>query len=436
MTEDDKQDNQYVPYTEPDMPAGEDLDAASKSLSEALRISFMILKVIMIVLVIGFLASGFKTVGSDEQALVLRFGAIRGVGEKRLLGPGAHWIFPYPIDEIVKIPVEATVHLSVNSFWYTERPEDMLAGQERPVRPDTPLDPLKEGYCITRDEKQEEAATDSEGSDYNLVHSKWQLTYQISDPERFFQNVYVRNVGPGDVYFNVIKNSIEPLLKDLFEGAVVAAMVNYTIDEAISSQDRIPGHVRSLLQEKLERIQSGIRVVSVQLTRSEPPRQVKPAFEASTLASQRSEKAITEARTYAETTLNEAAGPIAEELFAALNDEAVDEPTSELLWSQLAGKAQEELGDAREYATKVVENARANVDYLDSLLPEYRERPELVLQRIYLDALEIIHNNAEEEFVVQPTVGTQGTELRVRLSRDPSLKAKETEEQDEAQENQ
>ena len=436
MTERDKEDSQYVPYSEPDVSAGEELDAAGKSLSEALRISFIILKVIMIVLVIGFLASGFKTVGSNEQALVLRFGEIRGVGEKRLLGPGAHWIFPYPIDEIIKIPVETTVHLSINTFWYTERPEDMLSGQERRVRPDTPLDPLKDGYCISRGEKQDETTADSEGSDYNLVHSKWQLTYQINDPERFFRNVYVANVGPGDVYFDVITGSIEPLLIDLFEGAVVTAMVDYTIDEAISSQDRIPGHVRSLLQDKLDRIQSGIKVVSVQLTRSEPPRQVKPAFEASTVASQKSEKAITEARTYAETTLNEAAGPVAEELFAALHDDTVEEQRREFLWSQLAGKAQEKLGDAREYATKVVENARANVDYLESLLPEYRQRPKLVLQRIYLDALETILNNGEEKFIVQTTEGTKGTELRVHLSRDASLKPKKTEEQEEAQENQ
>ena len=435
MTEDDKK-NKYMPYLEPEESVGEELDAAGKSLSEALRISFIILKVIMIVLVIGFLVSGFETVGSNEQALVLRFGEIRGVGEKRLLGPGAHWIFPYPIDEIIKIPVETTVHLSIDSFWYPERPEDLLSGQERPVRPDIPLDPLKDGYCITRGEKQDETTTDSGGSDYNLVHSKWQLTYQINDPERFFRNIYVRTVGPGDVYFNVITQSIEPLLRDLFEGAVVTAMVNYTIDEAISSQDRIPGDVRNLLQEKLDRIQSGIKVVSVQLTRSEPPRQVKPAFEFSTLASQRSEKAITEARTYAETTLNEAAGPVAEELFAALHDKTVDEQRREYLWSQLAGTAQEKLGDAREYATKIVENARANADYLESLLPEYRERPKLVLQRIYLDALENILNNAEEKFVVQTTEGAKGTELRVLLNRDASLKSKKTEEQERARENQ
>ncbi len=436
MTEHDKEDNKYMPYSEPVGSVGEELDAAGKSLSDALRISFAILKVIMIILIIGFLASGFKTVDSNEQALVLRFGAIRGVGEQRLLGPGAHWIFPYPIDEIIKIPVESAVPLSINTFWYPERPEDVLSGRERPVPPGTPLDPLKDGYCITRDEKQDETAVDAEGSDYNLVHTKWQLTYQINDPERFFRNVYVKTVGPGDVYFDVITNSIEPLLKDLFEGAVVTTMVNYTIDEAISSKDRIPGDVKNLMQEKLDRIQSGIQVVSVQLTRSTPPRQVKPAFEASTLASQKRDKAITEARTYAETTLNEAAGPVAEALFAASHDKTMDEAQREFLWSQLAGMAQEKLGDAREYATKVVENARANADYIESLLPEYRERPELVLQRIYLDAIENVLTNAEEKFVVQTTEGAKGTEIRVHLNRDPSLKRQRSGKEEQTQKNQ
>ncbi|MBA7650453.1 hypothetical protein ES703_58259 [subsurface metagenome] len=94
MTEQSYENNKNLQPQSPGKFPGTEFDAAGKSLSEALRISFIILKIIMIVLVIVFLASGFRTVGSDEQALVLRFGKIRGVGENRLLGPGAHWVFP------------------------------------------------------------------------------------------------------------------------------------------------------------------------------------------------------------------------------------------------------------------------------------------------------------------------------------------------------
>ncbi len=425
------EDNKDVRVPDTVKPAVDEFDTAGRSLSEALRMSFIILKVIMIVLVLAFLASGFKTVDSNEQALVLRFGKIRGVGEKRLLGPGLHWILPYPIDEIVKIPIQTQVNLPIDSFWYYMTQQEILSGQMRPVRPGQPLKPLQDGYCLTRGESQNEAIGDFAGSDYNIFHSKWQLTYQIDDPEQFFINTYIGDVKPGDIYFNVITESIKPLLKDVFENAVVTALVNYTIDEAISSQDRIPKHVKRLVQEKLDKIESGIKVVSVQLTASECPRQVKNAFEASTRASQQSEKEITNARAYAANTLNEAAGPFAEELFAALHDESIDEQTREQLWSQLAGTAQDKIAEARIYRTKVVERARANADYLESILPEYRQRPKLVLQKIYLDAIENILSNADEKFIVQTTKGSKGTQMRVLLNRDPTIKKKRSTEQTE-----
>jgi len=447
-TEQNNEESKNLPLSAPVEPAGDELDAASKSLSEALGISFIILKVIMIVLIVAFLASGFETVGSEEQALVLRFGKIRGVGEKRLLGPGPHWILPYPIDEILKIPVKTQVNLPIDSFWYFQEQSEMLSGQQRPVPPNQPLEPLRDGYCITRGEKRIVTAsangpgsqggvnTGSDGSDYNIVHTKWQLTYQIDDPERFFRNIHVEDFKPGDIYFEVITKSITPLLKDMFDDSVVTAMVSYTIDEAISSRDRMPIHVKRLLQEKLDIIESGIKVVSVQLTRSESPRQVKDAFEASTMASQRSETAITNARTYAENTLNKAGGPLA---FALLRGKKsvseLSEQEEELLWSQLAGTAREKIAEARSYRARVVETAKANADYLERLLPEYRQRPELVIHKIYLDAIEQILINANEKFVIQTAEGTKGTQIRVLLSRDPSLKPKKSKKQTE-QENQ
>jgi len=426
-----KEDNRDVHVPDVGKPAVDELDAAGRSLSDALRMSFIILKVIMVVLVLAFLASGLKTVDSNEQALVLRFGKISGVGEERILGPGLHWIFPYPIDEIVKIPVQTQVNLPIDSFWYHMTQSEILSGRMRPVRPGQPLKPLEDGYCLTRGESQNETIGDFAGSDYNIVHSRWQLTYQIDDPEKFFRNTYIEDVNVGDIYFNVITESVKPLLKNVFENAVVTALVDYTIDEAISSQDRIPKPVKRLVQEKLDKTDSGIKVVSVQLTASECPRQVKEAFEAPTRASQQSKKEITDAEAFAANTLNEAAGSFAEELLAALHDESIDEQTREQLWSKLAGTAQDKIAEARIYRTNVVERARASADYLQSILPEYRKNPELVLQNIYLDAMENILKNADEKFVVQTTKGSKGTEIRVLLNRDPTIKKKKSTEQTE-----
>ena len=437
MAEQNNQNNKALIAQSPKKPAGDELDAAGKSLSEALRISFIILKIIMIVLVVVFLASGFRTVEPDEQALVLRFGKIRGIGEDRILGPGLKWVFPYPIDKIVKIPVAKKQNLPINSFWYYQKPSELLPpGPKTRIRPDKPLNPIIDGYCITRGEQRSQAVAASAGSDYNIVHCKWQLTYKIDDPERFFKNTYTEDVKPGQGYADVIAKSIKPLLEYLFEEAVVTAMVNYTIDEAISSQDRIPKHVKKLLQEKLDRIESGIAVVSVQLTDITWPRQVDNAFLASIKASQKSQKTISEAKGYAENTLNETAGPIAAQLFEALRDETTTEPVlsavegeeKELLWSQLAGQAQEKIAGARAYRTKVVETAKANAEYLQKLLPEYRKRPKLVIQKIYQDAIEYVLKNADEKIIIQPTGGTRGREIRVLLNRDPTIKPKSEQE--------
>lgn len=405
------------------------LDAAGKSLSEALRISFAVLKVIMILLVIVFLASGFKTVGPDEQAIVLQFGKIRGISvEDRILGPGLHWVFPYPINEIIKIPVKKKINLPLDSFWYYQESVELLPENPKvKVRVPRNLDPLKDGYCITRSEKQDRAVAASAGSDYNIVHSKWQLYYQIDDPERFFRNVYVEDIKPGELYFDVITRSLKPLLRDLLADAVVTAMVNYTIDEALSSSSRIPGRVKRLLQDKLDKTESGIKVVSIQLTDVTQPRQVDQAFLASLKASQESHTAIDEAKTYAEKTLNEAAGPVAAQLLDALRDETVGEDKKELLWTQLAGQAQGKIAEAKAYRTKVVETGKADAEYLLELLPEYRKYPDLVIQRIYQDAMEYIFDSVDETFIVQPTAGGKTTEIRILVNRDPTIKQQKAE---------
>ncbi|MFZ2148427.1 MAG: SPFH domain-containing protein [Sedimentisphaerales bacterium] len=399
MAEENKKSNKDLQPLTPDKSGTEDLDAAGKSLSEALRISFIILKVIMIVLILAFLVSGFKTVESDEEALVLRFGKIRGVGEDRVLKPRTipYWIFPYPVDVMVKIPVEKKVDLIDRSFWYYQSQERMLGEpsiEKTRILPE--LDPIKDGYSITRSERQDEIASASGGSDYNIVHCKWRLTYQIDDPELFFKNVYVRDAKPGDIYFDVITKSITPLLQNLFEDAIVTATVNYSIDDVLFEQvARLTEHIRKLLQEKLNEIESGIKVVQVQLTDKTWPRQVNEAFEASHSASQKSEQAISKARTDAENTIIEA-----------------------------SSLAQEKTAEARAYRTKVVADARANAEYFQELLPEYRKHPKLVIQKIYQDAIENIFDNAVEKFVI-PT----GAEWRININRDPSLKPKTGKEQ-------
>jgi membrane protease subunit HflK len=411
---------------------GDDLDAAGRSLSDALRISFAILKVIMIVLAVGFLASGFRTVESGEKGIILRFGKIHRIKAK----PGSVWVLPYPIDELIRIPADRRINLPVNTFWYKETREDILGPGVIPrnYRADS-LDPLQEGYCLTRSEKSESQAVataqpvpaagdglalaqQGDGSDYSIVHTRWQIDYQISNVDEFFRNVYVADVKPGQVYFDIMTQSITPMLRSVIEDAVVQAMVHYTIDEAIQSVDTIPGRVQQLAQKKLTGIGSGITVTSVRLVKAEWPKQVDEAFAESIAASQKSQAAITEARTYAENTLNEVAGLVARQLYRGLVDGSLNDQQCEALWSQAAGQTRDRIAQAEAYKTKVVENAKANADYLLSLLPEYQKRPELVAQGIYLAAIEEVLANADEKFVIQMSEAAKDRQVRINLNRD------------------
>ncbi|MBW7989329.1 MAG: hypothetical protein FVQ84_04835 [Planctomycetes bacterium] len=428
MAEEHKNSDKDLQPNTPDKSKPVELDAAGKSLSEALGISFVILKVIMGVLILAFLASGFKTVGSDEQALVLRFGKIRGVGEGRVLKPRTrpYWIIPYPVERMVKIPVEKKIDLAIRSFWYYQSKEEMLMDpsiQKTRFLPE--LDPIKDGYCITRSEKPDGTISGSSGSDYNIVHCKWRLTYQIDDPVRFFKNIYVEDVKPGDIYLDVVIETITPLVQNIFEDAIVTATVSYTIDDIMYEQvARLTKDIKELVQEKLTTIESGLKVVQVQLTEKTWPRQVDAEFQALATASQDRQTSINAARSYAESTLNEAAGPVAEKLFAAIYDDNVSDEAKELLWSQLAGTVQENISQARSYQTRVVANARANAEYLKVLLPEYRKHPKLVIDKIYQDAIERIYNNVDEKFIIP-----EGAEWRILINRDPTLKPKTNEQQ-------
>ncbi|MHC4693447.1 MAG: SPFH domain-containing protein [Planctomycetota bacterium] len=393
------------------------LDTAGKSLSEALRVSFVILKIIMIVLVIVFLVSGFKVVKPDEKALVLQFGKIQGAGDERLLGPGLHWIYPYPIDTLVRIPVEKSVNLAINSFWYFESAQELGTTTKRTVPPTEPLYPTRDGYCLTRSEGQNAAVSGVGGSDYNIIHSKWQLTYKIADPESFFKNVHIEYVEPGQDYFKVITKSINPLLKAVFDDAVVTAMVDYTIDEALEyKKETIRNHVWRLIQQKLTyQLDSGIEVVSVQLNETVAPRQVQGAFQKFHTAINDKEGEISKAETVYANILNEAAGPVAKQLFDALGSETVSEEEKELLWFHAAGAAQAKIAEARAYATKVVENAEANAEYFSKILPAFRESPDIFIETIHSKAVAEVFDKAKRKIMVQPTEGSNGPELRVTI---------------------
>ena len=114
-------------------------DAGSQALSEALRSSFVIVKIAMVALIFAILGAGFFTVGPQEKAVVLRFGKPIGEGQKMLLGAGLHWSLPYPVDEVIRIPIAEIQKVTSTIGWYATTPEMELrpAPNRRPARHST-----------------------------------------------------------------------------------------------------------------------------------------------------------------------------------------------------------------------------------------------------------------------------------------------------------
>ena len=120
---------------------------------------------------------------------------------------------------------------------------------------------------------------------------------------------------------------------------------------------------------------------------------------------------------------------MAGDLLAIMDDPSVSDEQKEMLWSELAGKGQDEIAQSRSYRRRVVENARANWEYLRQILPEYRQRPELVLQKIYQDAIEEVFANADEKIIMQPNSNAANKEVRIMLNRDPVIKQQKDKQQ-------
>ena len=107
----------------PEPPRGLE-DAGAQALSEALRSTSTIVKFLMFALVAAFIFSGVFTVKPNEVAVKLRLGKPIGVGAGQLLKPGLHWKLPYPIDDVVLIPVGESHTVTSTAGWYPQTQEE------------------------------------------------------------------------------------------------------------------------------------------------------------------------------------------------------------------------------------------------------------------------------------------------------------------------
>ncbi len=353
-------DHPASPPPEPPRAPAPVEDAAGQALAEALRSSFFIVKILMAVLAVFFLCSGMFTVGPQERAILLRFGKPVGVGEQALRGPGFHWAFPAPIDEVVKIPAGQVRVAASTAGWYATTPELEAAKKEPP--PGESLQPGVDGYVLT--------------ADANIIHVRATLRYRIVDPVRFefgFTN------APGFIT-NALNNALN----------YAAAL--FPVDSILTRDvTTFREKVRARLGQLIGQQDLGIVVEQADVQARAPRQeQVDRAFNAVTDASLKSGKGLNEALSYANEVRSRAQGQA-----ASLTNAATAE------------------------RTRLVEYVAAEARQFQDLLPRYQANPELFTLQWQTESLARVFTNASEKFYLAPGPAGQPRELRLLLSREP-----------------
>jgi membrane protease subunit HflK len=359
MSDHDHHDHPHPPETQ---------DAGSQALAEALRSSFVIVKFAMAALVLVILGAGFFTVGPQEKAVILRFGKPLGEGQKMLLGAGLHWSLPYPIDEVVRIPITEIQQVRSTVGWYATTPEMELASTEPPAGPS--LNPQIDGYVIT--------------ADRNIVHTRATVLYRIDDPR-----TAIFNFTSGTNHtFNL--GGVSNAVQNAANNALILTAVRFNVDDVLTRdvagfQDAVKARVNDLA----EREHLGVTVDQVQV-QSVAPRQLKDVFAQVTIARQNYDKLINDAQSKTNQILNE------------------------------AGALATSITNAAESArTRFVTGVESDAKAFTELLPKYERNPNLFAQMELTKAMSMILTNVGEKKFLPTHADGKPVELRLMLNNEP-----------------
>jgi membrane protease subunit HflK len=351
-------DHPHNGLPEPVPPLETPVDSGSQALAEALRSSFAIVKFVMILLVLLFLASGFFTVGPQERAIVLRFGKAQGEGEKALLLPGLHWSFPYPIDEHIKVSIGGLQQVTSTVGWYAMTPEQILAGVEPPAG--ATLNPIADGYALT--------------ADVNIIHTRATLTYRITDPIRYVFSFVNAS--------NAVQNALD--------NALLSAASRFKVDDILTRDiAAYQEAVRRRAMHLVEKQDLGMLIEQC-VVQSVPPRQLKDAFASVLKAEVTRSKVLDEARSYENQVTNKASADAESRINLAQSDRA-----------------------------RLVSDMAAQAERFQEILPQYQNHAALFVQQRLTETLGRVFTNVQDKIFLTESTDGKPKELRLLLNREP-----------------
>ncbi len=268
----------------------------------------------MLVAVI-WLASGFYIVDASQRGLVLQFGKFKETTE-----PGLRWRLPWPIqsNEIVNLTGVRTVEVGYR-------------GSEKSKV-------LKEALMLTDDE--------------NIVSVQFAVQYLLKDPK----NYIFKNRNPDDAVIGAAETAIREV--------VGKSRMDFVLYEG---RDVIAANTQKLIQEILDRYETGVQIRSVTMQSTQPPEQVQAAFDDAVKAGQDRERQKNEGQAYANDVIPRA-----------------------------RGAASRLMQEADGYRQRMIATAEGDASRFKQILVEYNKAPEVTRQRLYLETIQQVYSSTSK----------------------------------------
>ncbi|MBU2531959.1 MAG: FtsH protease activity modulator HflK [Alphaproteobacteria bacterium] len=213
--------------------------------------------------VVGFYAFTYK-VNPNQLGIVLRFGEY--VDQT---GPGLHFRWPYPINEVLLPDVTRNNRIQIGLRSTTGGGTRVQAVRDVP----------EESLMLTGDE--------------NIVDVDFEVQWKIKDARNFLFNI----------------QNAESTVKEVSEAAMREIVGQNDIQRILTeAREEVKRKVFSLIQKTLDEYNAGIEIVQVQLQKVDPPGKVIGAFRDVQAARADQERLQNEANAYANRIVPEARG--------------------------------------------------------------------------------------------------------------------------------
>ena len=408
----------------------EQMDPAQQQLAKALRSSFRLLSILMILVLILFAVSEVTSIGPNEIGIVYRFEKI----QDEVVEEGVAYAWPFMIGRIEKVDISQK-DIEINDFWVFEKPGDRTKRLiERSVSDDG-LRPGYDGALLTGDQ--------------SLYHVRLRCEYQIQS----MSESPVEGVHPAILYKLNVTNPPE-MIRSAVCSAAIRAAGHRSADDLYGNRESFALEVEKHAQKRLNTMRSGMKIVKVSVTEGTWPLQALGDFEQADAVRRRNKTVIDNARAQATGILQQAAG----RTYTALVGDPIDgkdqEPADKEdkkpwdLIGQYAkargdggdndeseailAKINKALSDTKDAARKLIVEANTEssefikaterrAGRFTELLPKYKENPEFMLAAEWAKVLEKIFASPTVEIVL---VAAGKQKVVIQTKQDPDTVAR------------